>query len=107
MESFFEFLFALHKVQNSKGLYYKSVLEILNSQAGYWLLGSLANLLINKISRENLVYLTVDTLQNEVKGLENEIVGILFSTLETASNAIKQCRKIIQLLKTILEKKMK
>ncbi|WP_299435683.1 PD-(D/E)XK nuclease family protein [uncultured Aquimarina sp.] len=102
--SFFELLFALHKTVHPKGLYYKSVLEILNSQPAHWLLGSLANQLISKISRENLVFVTIEKLQNETGDSEKGILEILFSPWDNALKAIKQCRKIVQLLKQGLDK---
>ncbi|MBQ4801556.1 PD-(D/E)XK nuclease family protein [Aquimarina sp. MMG015] len=104
VSSFFELLFSLHKATHHKGLYYKSVVEILNSQPAQWLLGSFANELISKISKENLVYVTVEKLQNETDDKKNEIIKLLFAPWKNALNAIEQCRKIIQLLKNGLDK---
>ncbi|WP_299246896.1 PD-(D/E)XK nuclease family protein [uncultured Aquimarina sp.] len=102
--SFFELLFKLHKTTHPKGLYYKSVLEILNSQPSYWLLGSLTNQLITKISRENLIFISLEKLQNEASEIQREVLEILFSPWNKASKAIEQCRKISQLLKDSLDK---
>ncbi|AXT52075.1 PD-(D/E)XK nuclease family protein [Aquimarina sp. BL5] len=102
--SFFELLFKLHKATHSKGLYHKSVLEILNSQPSYWLLGSLTNQLITKISRENLIFISLEKLQNEASDAKSEVLDILFSPWNKASKAIEQCRKIVQLLKESLDK---
>lgn len=102
--SFFELLFKLHKATHSKGLYHKSVLEILNSQPSYWLLGSLTNQLITKISRENLIFISLEKLQNEASDANSEVLEILFSPWNKASKAIEQCRKIVQLLKESLDK---
>ncbi|WP_299212784.1 PD-(D/E)XK nuclease family protein [uncultured Aquimarina sp.] len=102
--SFFELLFKLHKARHPKGLYHKSVLEILNSQPSYWLLGSLTNQLITKISRENLIFISLEKLQNEASDIKSEVLEIIFSPWDKASKAIEQCRKIVQLLKESLDK---
>ncbi|MFD2563443.1 PD-(D/E)XK nuclease family protein [Aquimarina rubra] len=104
LTSFFELLFTLHKAKHPKGLYYKSVLEILNSQPAHWLLGSLANQLITKISRENLIFISLEKIQNEASHAKNEVLELLFSPWNKASNAIEQCRKIVHLLKESLDK---
>ncbi|MDH7446234.1 PD-(D/E)XK nuclease family protein [Aquimarina sp. 2201CG14-23] len=101
--SFFELLFILHKNPNPKGLYYKSVLEILNSQPAHWLLGSFAYQLVTMISRENLVFITTEKLQQNIGESEVSIIDALFSPWNTAKEAIEQCRKIVQLLKTSLD----
>ncbi|OED35763.1 hypothetical protein AB832_06125 [Flavobacteriaceae bacterium (ex Bugula neritina AB1)] len=105
LTSFFELLFLLHKTPNSKGFYYTSVLQILNSQPARWLLGSVANQIISKISKENLVYLHLDTLLKEDRSQEqNDNVELLFGHWSNASDAIDRCRKIIMHLKDSLDK---
>lgn len=101
--SFFELLFVLHKSEHPKGLYYKSVLEILNSQPAHWLLGRLANKLVAKISRENLVFVFLEKLQNQTNASESRVLELLFSPWNTASKAIAQSKKIIHLLKQQLD----
>ncbi|MHA7056828.1 PD-(D/E)XK nuclease family protein [Aquimarina sp. M1] len=103
--SFFELLFSLQKIKHPKGLYYKSVLEILNSQPAHWLLGSLANKLIAKISRENLIFISLEKLWSEINHPKKDVLKILFSPWTKASNAIEQCKKIVQLLKESLDTK--
>ncbi|WP_378179926.1 PD-(D/E)XK nuclease family protein [Aquimarina sp. SS2-1] len=101
--SFFELLFALHKTKNSKGLYYKSVLEILNSQPAHWMLGSLANQLITMITKENLIFVSLEKLQNETVHSKKEVLEILFSPWKNAKIAIDQCSRIVHLLKESLD----
>ncbi len=102
--AFFELLFSLHKSIHPKGFYYKEVLEILNSQPTHWLLGSFANKLVAKISRDNLVFITLERLLIEANDSEIKILLLLFSPWRNASVAIDQCRKIVQLLKQSIDK---
>ncbi|MBW1298901.1 PD-(D/E)XK nuclease family protein [Aquimarina litoralis] len=104
ISSFFELLFTLHKAPHHKGLYYKLVLEVLNNQATHWLLGALTNELIRKITKENLVYISLEKLQNEVDGSNQEILKLLFYPWKNATEAIENCRRIVQLLKGALDK---
>ncbi|GAA3518633.1 PD-(D/E)XK nuclease family protein [Aquimarina addita] len=104
LASFFESLFALHKTPNSKGFYYKSVLEILSSQPAYWLFGSISNDIRNIISKENLVFITVEGLKSKLQNTSNSMVDILFSPWDNASDALTRCRELIKFLKDVLKK---
>lgn len=102
--SFFELLFNLHKTPNPKGWYYKSVLEIINSLAGYRLLQGGVTRLIVTISRENHVFLTMKTLQEDATEQEKEVLDLLFNPWKDTDMALRNCKKIIQLLKQNLDK---
>lgn len=104
ISSFFELLFHLHKTQNSKGLYHKSVLEILNSIPAYRLLGQTATKLITIISRENRVFLTIEKLQEFVTEDQKAILSLIFEPWQDPAMALDNCKKIILLLKQNLDK---
>ncbi len=105
LTSFFELLFLLHKNPNPKGHYYKSVLQILNSQPTRWLLGPIADEIVSIISKENLVYINLDILQKEDRPqTQKDNLELLFGHWNNASEAIDRCRKIIMHLKNYLDK---
>ncbi|GAA4276084.1 PD-(D/E)XK nuclease family protein [Aquimarina mytili] len=104
LSSFFELLFNLHKNPNPKGLYYKSVLEILNSLPSYRLLGHTSTKIIAIISRENRVFLTLEKLQEHANEKEKEILKLIFESWTETTKALNNCKKIIQLLKQSLDK---
>lgn len=103
VSSFFELLFALHKTTHPKGLYYKLVLEVLNNQASQWLLGNIRNQLISKITKENLVYISLEKLQSDIAKSKEMVIELLFSPWKNALEAIENCKKIILLLKKNLD----
>ncbi len=104
LTSFFEQLFKLHKAPNSRGLYYVTVLQILNSPPAYWLLGGIAYQIAQRISRENLVYLTAAKLQEFAETTsQKEAITLLFVTWRDASHAIAQSSAIITALKKCLD----
>ncbi|KAA1246298.1 PD-(D/E)XK nuclease family protein [Aquimarina sp. RZ0] len=104
LTSFFELLFTTHKNPASKGFYYKSVLQILNSQPVYWLLDTVAHKIAYTISKENLVYIRVEKLLNEVEDIgKRDVIKVIFGPWRDAPDAIEKCRKIIQLLKNSLD----
>ncbi|MEW7277598.1 PD-(D/E)XK nuclease family protein [Aquimarina sp. 2201CG1-2-11] len=105
LAAFFELLFELHKNANSDKLYYKSILEVLNNRAAYRLIGNSAFLLANTIARENMVYITLQKLQELVISEQHkEILSLLFSPWKNATKALEQCRNIIFELKNVLDK---
>ncbi|WP_281989764.1 PD-(D/E)XK nuclease family protein [Aquimarina aggregata] len=104
VSSFFELLFELHKNDNHRGLYYKSVLEILNSRPAYWLLGDTAKQLINTISKENIVHVTLRNLQDQCSSKEIQILDLLFKPWDGVAIALEHCRTIVQLIKEKLDK---
>ncbi|PKV48637.1 PD-(D/E)XK nuclease superfamily protein [Aquimarina sp. MAR_2010_214] len=103
--AFFELLFSLHKNSSPKGFYYKLVLEILNSLPAYRILGFEVTRLINTIAKENIVYITLDKLQEKVPAKEKKALGLLFEPWKDVTIALENCRKIILLLKNNLDKK--
>ncbi len=103
--AFFELLFSLHKNSSTKGFYYKLVLEILNSLPAYRILGFEATRLINTISKENIIYITLDKLQEIASDKEKQVIKLLFEPWKDVTTALENCRKIIQLLKNNLDKK--
>ncbi len=104
LSSFFELLFSLHKNPSPKGLYYKSVLEILNSLPAHRLLGFTSTQLITSISRENSVFLTLEKLQEHTTEKEKEVLRLVFETWKNTTTALDSCSKIIRLLKQSLDK---
>ncbi len=102
--SFFELLFGLHKTNNPKGMYYKTVLEILNSQPAHRLLGYASSSLISTISKENIVYVTVQGLQEQVSEKEKPIIDLLFKPWSDVSIALENCKTLIRLLKERINK---
>ncbi|MDY8135125.1 PD-(D/E)XK nuclease family protein [Aquimarina sp. 2201CG5-10] len=104
LAAFFELLFDLHKKPNTKGLYYKSVLELLNSQPVNRLLGFTATRLITLITKENMVFITPSRIEDHVSDEEKEITSLLFKKWESVSIALENCRRIILLLKESIDK---
>ncbi len=104
ISGFFELLFDIHKTPNPKGLYYKLVLEILNSLPVHRLLGVTTTQLITRISRENSVFLTLQGLQEDTTEKEKEILELLFEPWKNTATALDNCKRIIQLLKHNLNK---
>ncbi|WP_025742148.1 PD-(D/E)XK nuclease family protein [Aquimarina pacifica] len=103
LSSFFELLFAIHKTPSLKGLYYKPVLDILNSPQSNRLLGASASHLIKTISKENIVYLTVSKILEQSTDHEKKKFELLFAPWTNVNVALGNCRKIIQLLKDSLD----
>lgn len=103
LASFFELLFYLQTHQNEKGLYYKNILEILNSSSTHHILKTTANKLVYKITKENLVFITEEKLSEEITKEEKEIIHLLFSPWSSVANALSNCRRIILLLKNSLD----
>ncbi len=56
------------------------------------------------MAKENLIFISLEKLQNEASDEKREVLEILFSPWNKASKAIEQCRKIVQLLKESLDK---
>ncbi len=104
LAAFFELLFSLHKNSSPKGLYYKSILEILHSLPAYRLLSTTSARLVATISKENVVYVTLEKLQDQASDTEKEILNLLFKPWSDITSALNNCRKIIQLLKDHLDK---
>ncbi len=104
LSSFFELLFNLHKNPNSKGLYYRSILEILNSLPSHRLLGHTSKKIITVITRENSVFLTLEKLQEYANEKEKEVLKLIFEPWRETTTALHNCRKLIQLLKQSLDK---
>ncbi|WP_282079966.1 PD-(D/E)XK nuclease family protein [Aquimarina algiphila] len=105
LSAFFELLFHLHKNPNTKGIYYKSILAILNSLPAHRLLGlDVSSRLIQVISQENIVYITLIKLQEQVSDHEKEVLRLLFEPWADVGVALGYCKKIIQLLKNSLDK---
>ncbi len=102
--AFFELLFNLHKTSSQRGFYHKSVIEILNSLPTRRLLGFFSQKLISIISRENIVYVTLQKLKETASDAEKEILNLLFNNWTDATKALTSCKKIILQLKTCLDK---
>ena len=103
MSGFFELLFSLHKNPNTKGIYFKSVLEILNSLPAKRLLGEVSNKLVTAISRKNVVYITLEWLKDQITS-KIEVLELLFSPWQNVTTALYNCKKLIQLLKEKIDK---
>ncbi len=105
MAAFFELLFKLHKQPSDKGIYYKTFLEVLNTQISYRLLDGVARKITDVINQENLIYITIDRLNELVEEKkEKEILTIMFSTWKTARHGIENAHKLIYYLKDKLDK---
>ncbi len=102
--SFFELLFTLHKNKNPKGIYFKSLLEVLSSLPAQRLLGFTSRRLITAISKENIVYITLDKLQEHATQLEKERLRLVFEPWKDVTTALDNCSKIIKLLKENIDK---
>jgi len=105
ISSFFEMLFNLHKNSHSRGLHYKSVIEVLNSHITNRILGNTSRQLITTISRENIVYISIDRLTKNINTHAKEVLTIFFEPWKDVILALENCKKIIQLYKTSLDKK--
>ncbi|WP_109302137.1 PD-(D/E)XK nuclease family protein [Aquimarina sp. AU474] len=101
---FFELLFNLHKNSNEEGLYFKSVLKILNSLPAYRLLGVTSRDLTHIISKENIVFPSLEKLLERVTDNEKEVLELLFKPWRNVNTALKNCGKIIQRLKDAIDK---
>ncbi len=104
ISGFFELLFDLHKNDNTRGVYFKSALEILSSLPSYRLLGPISKHLTTNISKENIVYITLNKLQELVSDKEKEVIQLIFEPWKDVTMALDNCRKIIQLLKESIGK---
>ncbi len=102
LSSFFELLFSLHNRIHPKGLYFRPVLEILGSPEANRLLGTAATRLVNVISRENIVYISLSKIQEVCADVEQEKCALLFAPWDNVPIALERCRRIIQLLKDTL-----
>ncbi len=104
ISGFFELLFNLHKNKNPRGLYFKVVLEILNSPSAYRLLGETSRRLITMISKDNMVFVSLKKLQSQSSDEEKEVLQLLFEPWDDVTTSLTNCRRIIQLLKDNLDK---
>ncbi len=104
VSAFFELLFDLHKTPNPKGVYYKTTIEILNTLPAYRLLGDSTMKLINTISKENIVFVTLSRLKEIAKDTQSEILDLLFEPWKDVCMALDNCKKIIQVLKKHIDK---
>ncbi|WP_108867754.1 PD-(D/E)XK nuclease family protein [Aquimarina aquimarini] len=104
LSAFFELLFTLHKTTHPQGLYYKLIIEILSSQPAYRLLGLEATRLINTISKENIVYITLEKLQEGVAEKEKQILKLLFESWQNVAVALENSKKILITLRDNLDK---
>ncbi len=101
---FFELLFNLHKNTNKEGLYFKSVLKILNSLPAYRLLGRTARVLTRTISKENVVFPSLEKLLEHGSTKEKEVLELLFRPWQNVDTALQNCRTLIQRLKEAIDK---
>ena len=103
--AFFELLFNLHKTSiNPNGFHHKQVSEILNSLPAYRLLGCSTTKLVHAISRDNIIFVTLKKLQEQVSEKEKQVLALLFEPWKNVITALNHCREIIQLLKNNLNK---
>jgi hypothetical protein len=106
LASFFEHLFAIHKI-NSNNFYYKDIISILSHPTIYPLFESESNnastVIINHIQKNNLVYLSVNDLNNLIDS-HNELIDILFNPWNNDSEiALKNCSSLIFTIKACLD----
>ncbi len=106
LASFFQHLFAIHKI-NSNNFYYKDIISILSHPTIYPLFESESNnastVIINHIQKNNLVYLSVNDLNNLIDS-HNELIDILFNPWNNDSEiALKNCSSLIFTIKTCLD----
>lgn len=102
LASLFDELFKLHKT-NQNTLYYKDVVNLLTHQFIKPLFreGSkdYSELIIEHIQDNNVVYVTVDKLKN-LSGPKKKVIELLFGSWENKpSVAIKNCSKLIYIIK--------
>jgi hypothetical protein len=106
LASFFQHLFAIHKI-NSNNFYYKDIISILSHPTIYPLFESESNnastVIINHIQKNNLVYLSVNDLNNLIDS-HNELIDILFNPWNNDSEiALKNCSSLIFTIKACLD----
>jgi len=106
LASFFQHLFAIHKI-NSNNFYYKDIISILSHPTIYPLFESESNnastVIINHIQKNNLVYLSVNDLNNLIDS-HNELIDILFKPWNNDSEiALKNCSSLIFTIKACLD----
>ncbi|MFC5047845.1 PD-(D/E)XK nuclease family protein [Aquimarina hainanensis] len=102
--SFFELLFAIHKVSNPQGVYYKSLLELLNNPASYWLLGDTASKVIEVVSKENMVFVAYDQIEDKIEQEKKTALKLLYSGWKDTRSALLICQQLIKQLKQNLDR---
>jgi len=102
--SLFELLFSLHKNENKQGLYFKSVLSILDQPSVKRLLGVTQVIALQKhIRSNNLVHIQIDEILKVTDPKLVTITELLFSSWKNnPSIAVRNCVAIISQLKDIL-----
>ncbi|WP_459210165.1 PD-(D/E)XK nuclease family protein [Aquimarina rhabdastrellae] len=105
MAAFFELLFKLHKLPNEQGIYYKAILEVLNTQIATRILGELAQYIANEITKDNLIYISAAHLFSFTKNKQElNRLKLLFESWSNATIALERCHKIVYVLKECLDK---
>ncbi|MCP9199210.1 PD-(D/E)XK nuclease family protein [Gramella sp. GC03-9] len=99
VNSLFENLFHIHRIQ-SENYYYKDVIAILESPSLQSYLGKSANEFLNRIQKENLVYLSASLI---IDSFPDELKDTVSACFSPKNNSVKQflddIQKIIQKIK--------
>ncbi len=103
ISGFFEQLFDLHKHSNTKGLYYKSVVQVLSTLPAFRLLKGTSRKLIETISRNNLVFISLEQLKEGCSAKEQELLELLFKPWGNVAVAVENCRTLITELRDHIE----
>jgi len=109
LAAFFEHLFSIHK-SNSDKFYYKDVVDIITHPSIYPLFNleteNVSNTIAEYIQRNNLVYVNATEIKKAAgKGIQNDILDILFSSWENNSDkALQNCSDLIYKIKEVLDK---
>ncbi|MBP2831172.1 PD-(D/E)XK nuclease family protein [Aquimarina sp. U1-2] len=102
---FFEMLFNLQKNINPDKLYFNAVVEILTTLPANRLLGRTARELVLAIRRENIVYVSLQKLQDQVEKEKKEILHALFHPWKNVTTALSNLKKLIYHLKANIDTK--
>ncbi len=100
---FFEALLQIQIQSSNRGFYYKPLLDLLQNQTVFWLLGTTTYLLAEKITQENLVYPTLQQLLGHVPKAQIAVFKLLFDPMKSVEKAIARFQELLQLLKDHLE----
>lgn len=105
VSSLFENLFNLH-ASNRSEYYYKEVLGVINHPALHEMIADDADALVQKIHKENLVYLKPEEIIREFSGEHHLIASLCFEPKkDLVSNFSRAMQELIQVLKTHLKER--
>ncbi len=101
--SLFDLLFSIHK-KGEGSLYYKDVINVLSNKFIRSLfIDDSASGIINTIETNNIIYLSANQLK-QISVANETLISIIFSNWETPEKSIESCFKIINRIKSNLQK---